>query len=289
MKIGFWYALTDDGIHPVDLGRGLEERGFEALFVGEHTNLPVHDEQRMPTEDQARTHPRMADPLTTLAVVAGATERLTLGTSVLLAAQHEPIVTAKAIASLDTFSGGRVVIGVGAGWHDGELRAHGVEPSQKVAVLREHMLAMREIWTKDEAEFHGDHVDFPALYSWPKPPSGPVVLVGGGLKPAWRKIAEYADGWLPVYPGEPAPLVAELAELRGRAADSAAPTCRSRVDERAAGRAGARDPRRRRVVERVLLELPRADRDTTLRLLDTAQPPRHADRVTEQAAVGVAR
>jgi len=268
VKIGFWYALVDDGIHPVDLGKGLEERGFEALFVGEHTNLPVHDDQQLPTEDQARTHPRVADPLTTLAVVAGATRRLTLGTSVLLAAQHEPIVTAKAIASLDTFSGGRVVIGAGAGWHDGELRAHGVDPGEKVAVLREHMLAMREIWTKDEAEFHGAHVDFPALYSWPKPPSGPVVLVGGGLRPAWRKIAEYADGWLPIYPGEPAPLVADLAELRRRAddlgrTDVPVTVMNAPPDERVL------DTLAEAGVERVLLELPRTDRDTTLRLLDT--------------------
>jgi probable F420-dependent oxidoreductase len=263
VKIGFWYLLTDDGIHPVDLGKGLEERGFEALFVGEHTNLPVHDDTPMPSPDQARTHPRVADPLTTLAVVAGATERLTLGTSVLLAAQREPIVTAKAIATLDTFSGGRVVIGVGAGWHGGELAAHGVDPSKKVAVLREHMLAMRELWTKDEAEFHGDHVDFPALYSWPKPVNGPPILVGGGLKPAWRKISEYADGWLPIYPGTPEPLVAQLAELRALAGRDLPVTVMNAPDDKdvitTLAEAG---------VERVLLELPRTDRDTTLRALD---------------------
>jgi probable F420-dependent oxidoreductase len=285
VKVGFWYALIDDGIHPVELGKALEERGFEALFVGEHTNLPVHDDQPMPTEDQASTHPRVADPLTTLAVVAGATERLTLGTSVLLAAQHEPIVTAKAIATLDTFSGGRVVVGVGAGWHDGELRSHGVDPRAKVAVLREHMLAMRAIWSKDEAEFHGEHVDFAPLYSWPKPPSGPVVLVGGGMKPAWRKIAEYADGWLPIYPGAVEPLVADLAELRTRAEDAGRThlpvTVMNAPPEEKAIAALAEAG-----VERVLLELPRADRDTTLRVLD-----QHAGLVTpaEQATVGVAR
>jgi probable F420-dependent oxidoreductase len=267
VKIGFWYGLAGDGIHPADLGTAIEERGFEALFVGEHTNLPAHDDQPMPTEDQAHSHPRFADPLITLAVVAGVTERLTLGTSVLLAAQREPIVTAKAIASLDAFSGGRVVIGVGAGWHDGELRAHGVEPRTKVAVLSEHVRAMRELWTKDEAEFHGDHVDFPPLYSWPKPPSGPVVLVGGGLRPAWRKIAEYADGWLPIYPGSPEPLLAELAELRTMAADLGRTdlpvTVMNAPPDRAVLAALAEAG-----VDRVLLELPRADRDTTLRALD---------------------
>jgi probable F420-dependent oxidoreductase len=266
VKIGFWYAFVDEGIQPAALGKALEERGFEALFLGEHTNLPVHDDQPMPTEDQSRTHPRITDPLVTLGVLAGATERLTLGTSVLLAAQHEPIVTAKAIASLDAISGGRVVIGIGAGWHDGELRQHGVDPKKKVAVLREHMLAMREIWSKDEAEFHGEHVDFGPLYSWPKPPSGPRVLVGGGKNPAWRKIVEYGDGWFPIYTGDPDALIGDIAELKARAADlgrelpitvMGAPADKDVLAKLA--EAG---------VERGLLELPRADHDTTLRALD---------------------
>jgi probable F420-dependent oxidoreductase len=264
VKIGFWYGFIDDGIHPVELGRALEERGFEALFVGEHTNLPVHDDQPMPGPDQARTHPRIADPLVTLSVVAGATERLTLGTSVLLAAQHEPIVTAKAIASLDAFSGGRVVLGIGAGWHDGELRQHGVDPKKKVAVLREHVLAMREIWTKDEAEFHGEHVDFGPLYSWPKPPSGPQVLVGGAKFPAWRKIAEYADGWLPIYMGDPAALVRDVAELRARAEGRPFPVTVMNVPPDKDVLATLAEAG----IERGLLELPRTDRDTTLATLD---------------------
>jgi probable F420-dependent oxidoreductase len=266
MKLGFWHMFIDEGIHPVELGTALEERGFEALFVGEHTNLPVGDGQAMPNEDQARTHPRTSDPLVTLSVIAGATRRLTLGTSVLLAAQHEPIVTAKAIASLEAFSGGRVVLGIGAGWHDGELRQHGVDPGRKVAVLREHMLAMRAIWRDDEAEFHGEHVDIGPLYSWPKPVSGPQVLVGGGKEPAWRKIAEYGDGWFPIYQGDPDALVDDVAELRARAADlgrdlpvtvMGAPADKDVLAKLAdAG------------IERGLLELPRTDRDTTLRALD---------------------
>jgi probable F420-dependent oxidoreductase len=261
VKIGFWYTLHGDGIHPVELGRALEERGFEALFLGEHTNLPVAGAKDLP-DDQRHSHPRLTDPLVTLAVVAGATERLTLGTSVLLAAQHEPIVTAKAIASLDAFSGGRVVIGVGAGWHDGELAAHGVDPKQKVAVLREHMLAMRAIWRDDEADFHGEHVDFGPLYSWPKPPSGPQVLIGGGRKPAARKIAEYADGWLPIYPGDPEALIGDLTAMREQAGDIPVTVMNAPADSDVIAKlAGAG-------VERVLLELPRADRDTTLDTLD---------------------
>jgi probable F420-dependent oxidoreductase len=199
-------------------------------------------------------------------VLAGATERLTLGTSVLLAAQHEPIVTAKAIASLDVFSSGRLIIGVGAGWHDGELRQHGVDPKKKIAVLREHMLAMRAIWADDEAEFHGEHVDFGPLYAWPKPLSGPQVLVGGGKNPAWRKIVEYGDGWFPIYTGDPAALSADIAELKARAAglgrELPVTVMGAPADKDVLARlteAGA---------ERGLLELPRADRDTTLRTLD---------------------
>ena len=106
MKIGFWYGFLDDGIRPVELGRALEERGFEALFLGEHTNLPVADVASAPSEKQAHIHPRCTDPLVTLGVLAGATERLTLGTSILLAAQREPIVEqAKAVASLERHPG----------------------------------------------------------------------------------------------------------------------------------------------------------------------------------------
>ena len=194
------------------------------------------------------------------------TERLVLGTAVLLAAQHEPIATAKAVATLDAFSGGRVVLGVGAGWHAGELASHGVDPRAKVAVLREHMLAMREIWTRDEAEFHGEYVDFAPLYSWPKPVGGPVVLAGGGLEPAWRKIAEYADGWLPVHTGDTEQLVSDIAEARRRAAelDRELPVTVMNAPADVAALAVLAEAG----VDRVLLELPREDRDATRRTLD---------------------
>ncbi|MPZ82266.1 MAG: TIGR03619 family F420-dependent LLM class oxidoreductase [Actinophytocola sp.] len=264
MRIGYWYVLVDDGIPPAQLGRELEERGVEGLFLGEHTNLPVASAK--PGDEQDRIHPRIADPLTTLAVIAGATERLTLGTAVLLAAQHEPIATAKAVATLDAFSGGRVVLGVGPGWHAGELASHGVDPKKKVAVLREHMLAMREIWTKDEAEFHGEHVDFAPLYSWPKPVGGPTVLAGGGLDPAWRKITQYADGWLPIYPGDTEPLAADIAEMRRRAAELGRelPVTVMNAPADVAALAVLAEAG----VDRVLLELPRAGRDATVRTLD---------------------
>jgi probable F420-dependent oxidoreductase len=264
MRIGYWHLPAADGVHPAELGSELADRGAEALFLGEHTNLPVTDAK--PDDEQDRLHPRIADPLITLTAVAAATESLTLGTSILLAAQREPIVTAKAVATLDVLSGGRVVLGVGAGWHAGELASHGVDPRARAAVLREHMLAMRAIWTQDRAEFHGTHVDFGPLYSWPKPVSGPVVLAGGGLEPAWRKIREYADGWLPVFPGDTAPLVADIAELRRRAAEAGRDLPITVMDAPAdvaalalLAEAGA---------DRVLLELPRTGADGVRRTLD---------------------
>ena len=264
MKVAFWYLPAGDGIHPAELGRELEERGAEGLFLGEHTNLPVADFK--PGDEQDRIHPRITEPLTTLAMIAGVTERLTLGTSVLLAAQHEPIVTAKAIATLDVLSGGRVVLGVGAGWHAGELTSHGVDPRAKAAVLREHLLAMRAIWTEEAAEFHGAHVDFAPLYSWPKPVSGPVVLAGGGLEPAWRKIAEYADGWLPIFPGDTAPLVEQITEIRRRGAEAGRviPVTVMNAPADLAALAVLAEAG----IDRVLLELPRADPDATRRALD---------------------
>jgi probable F420-dependent oxidoreductase len=264
MRIGYWHLAAADGVAPAELGRELAERGAEALFLGEHTNLPVADAK--PDDEQDRLHPRIADPLITLTAVAAATENLTLGTSILLAAQREPIVTAKAIATLDVLSGGRVVLGVGAGWHAGELASHGVDPRARAAVLREHMLAMRAIWTRDQAEFHGTHVDFGPLYSWPKPVSGPVVLAGGGLEPAWRKVREYADGWLPVFPGEAAPLVADIAEMRHRAAEAGRdlPVTVMNAPADVAALAVLAEAG----VDRVLLELPRAGADGIRRALD---------------------
>ncbi len=159
-----------------------------------------------------------------------------------------------------------MVLGVGPGWHGGEAASHGVDPRRKVAVLREHMLAMREIWTRDQAEFHGEHVDFAPLYSWPKPVSGPVVLSGGGREPAWRRIAEYADGWLPIYPGDTEPLVADIVELRRRAAGLGRelPVTVMNAPADVAALAVLAEAG----VDRVLLELPRADRDATRRTLD---------------------
>jgi probable F420-dependent oxidoreductase len=149
----------------------------------------------MLSEEYART----LDPLVALAAAAAVTGRIRLGTGVSLPAQRDPIVTAKAIATLDRISGGRFVLGAGYGWNEEEAADHGVPWKRRRAMVREHVLAMRELWTAGEAEFHGEFVDFEPCWSWPKPAGRIPVLLGGAPGPAlFAHIAEYGDGWMPI-------------------------------------------------------------------------------------------
>ena len=147
-----------------------EERGYESLMVTEHTHIPVSagmvDRDGGPLDDKYR---RTHDPFVALAFAAAATEKLVVGTSVCLVIEHDPIVLAKQIASLDVLSGGRFVFGVGAGWNKQEMLNHGTDPATRHGNMRERVEAMKAIWTDDEAEYHGKHVDFDPIWQWPKP------------------------------------------------------------------------------------------------------------------------
>jgi probable F420-dependent oxidoreductase len=146
------------------------------------------------------------DPLVALAAAASATEQLRLGTGILLPAQREPIVTAKAVATLDHLSGGRAALGVGFGWNEDELAHHGVAMKDRRAVAREHVLAMQALWADDEASFHGEHVQLEPSWSWPKPkqlgadgrPRVPILHGGAPGPKLFAHIAEYGDGWIPI-------------------------------------------------------------------------------------------
>ena len=129
-----------------------------------------------------------------------ATERLTLGTAICLVTEHNPITLAKSIASVDVISNGRLVVGIGAGWNAEEMANHGVPFDARWKITRERVLAMREIWTHDEPEYHGKYVDFAPLWSWPKPvqPGGPRILLGAGSKWSYDRVADYCDGWMPI-------------------------------------------------------------------------------------------
>ncbi|MFA1549412.1 LLM class F420-dependent oxidoreductase [Actinomadura chokoriensis] len=201
MRLGITMFATDRTMAPHELAAEAERRGFASLYVPEHTHIPVSRETAPPTGDASlpEEYARTLDPLVSLAAAAVTTERITLGTGILLPAQRDPIVTAKAVATLDRLAGGRVALGVGYGWNAEEGAGHGVPWKRRRAVAREHVLAMRALWTDEEASFKGEFVDFDASWSWPKPSGRVPVLLGGAPGPTlFAHIAEYGDGWLPV-------------------------------------------------------------------------------------------
>ncbi|NDU73563.1 TIGR03619 family F420-dependent LLM class oxidoreductase [Actinomadura sp. DSM 109109] len=218
MRFGVSTFVTDEGIGPAALGRALEERGFGSLFVTEHTHIPVKRESEYPGGGELpRVYYRTLDPFVVLSVVAAVTARLRLGTGIALVVQRDPITLAKETASLDLVSGGRAVLGVGAGWNREEMRNHGTDPATRMRLMRERVLAVKELWTREHAEFHGEFVDFDPVFSYPKPVQDPhpPVLVGGSGPTTLDRVAEYGDGWLPLY-GRTGDLAARIADLRER-------------------------------------------------------------------------
>ncbi|MCB1248922.1 MAG: LLM class F420-dependent oxidoreductase [Acidimicrobiales bacterium] len=224
MRYGITMFATDVSMDVAELGREAEARGFDSLYLPEHTHIPVSRVTPPPTGDAelAPEYKRTLDPLVALAAAAAVTERLRLGTGILLPAQREPIVTAKAVATLDHLSGGRVVLGVGFGWNADELADHGVTMADRRAVCREHVLAMQALWADDIAGFTGEHVAISPSWSWPKPVQrpGPPVLVGGGAGPKlFAQVVEYGAGWIPIGGaglGEAIPQLHAAAEAAGR-------------------------------------------------------------------------
>lgn len=216
MLVGVSIALTDETVRPWDVARMVEERGFDSLFVTEHTHVPAAASAFR--NGVQESYLRTLDPLVALTAAAASTTHLRLGTSVFLASQHEPIATAKAIASLDVISEGRVELGVGAGWVEEELANHGVAFGRRFGHLREHVEAMRAIWRDEEASYSGKHVTFDGVMSWPKPAQqgGPPVLVGGDGPKVLDRVLAYGDGWLPRAPGGVDELAPRVRELQAR-------------------------------------------------------------------------
>jgi probable F420-dependent oxidoreductase len=197
MDVGLAIFLTGEGIHPAVLAREAEQRGYESLMVTEHTHIPVHagmvDRTGGPLHDKYR---RTHDPFVALAFAAAATTTLKIGTSVCLVVEHDPIVLAKEVASLDVLSGGRFVFGVGAGWNRPEMSNHGTDPDTRHRLMRERVEAMKAIWASDEGEYHGQLVDFDPIWQWPKALRTPVFIGGNGPKVEDR-VLRYGDGWMP--------------------------------------------------------------------------------------------
>jgi probable F420-dependent oxidoreductase len=260
--------VTDEGISPVDLGVALEERGFESLFVAEHSHIPVDTKTPYPLGGPLpRKYYRTLDPFVALTAAAVVTERLVVGTGIALISQRDPILTAKEAASLDLVSDRRFRFGVGVGWLREEIANHGVDPAVRGRAVDERLGAIIEIWTREKAEFHGDHVDFDPIYSWPKPSTTPYppVFIGGG--PAnFKRIARLGAGWISMSPSAQA-LSGQLDELRAIAGNDV-PVINIHMGKLdAAAVEGYRDIG----VDHVLVELPTEPRDQTLRRLDELQ------------------
>jgi len=199
MDVGLVIFPVGHGIRPDELALAAEHGGYESLFFTEHTHIPVAagmvDRVGGPLDDKYR---RTHDPFVALAFAAAATTTLTLGTSVCLVVEHDPIVLAKQVATLDVLSGGRFVLGVGAGWNKPEMLNHGTDPATRHRLMRERVEAMKAIWSSDEGGYHGELVDFDPIWQWPKPLQSPFpVYIGGNGPRVEDRVLRYGDGWMP--------------------------------------------------------------------------------------------
>jgi probable F420-dependent oxidoreductase len=191
---------TDYTVDPGAFARMAEERGFESVFFPEHTHIPASRESPYPgggelPPEYSHTH----DLFVALTAAAAATERVKIGSGICLVVERDPIVTAKEVASVDVLSGGRFIFGIGAGWNREEMRNHGTDPSKRFRIMRERVEAMKAIWTEEEAEYHGEFVDFDPIWQWPKPlqKPHPPVMIGGMGERVVERVAAYGNGWFP--------------------------------------------------------------------------------------------
>lgn len=200
MKHGLAIFATDDGVRPGELAWLAESRGFESLFFPDHTHIPATRDSPAPRGGELpREYSRTLDLFVALADAAAVTERLLIGSGICLVVERDPIITAKSVASLDFLSGGRFLFGVGGGWNEEEMKNHGTDPSTRFGLLKHRVLAMKEIWTREEAAYESQHVSFGPIWSWPKPvrePHPPVLIAGNGPN-ADRRVLNYGNEWLP--------------------------------------------------------------------------------------------
>ena len=226
MDIGVTARASSNSVDPAELAKRAEELGFESFWLPEHPILPVHTASRYGGTPDGSIPASMADigdPLIALAMAAATTSAIKLGTSISLVPEHNPLMQAKQIATLDKFSGGRFLFGIGAGWLREETEIMGGNFERRWGQTREAILAMKELWTREEAEFHGRFYDFPPVKCSPKPVQQPhpPVLLGGYAANVFKRVVAWGDGWMPVRVTEEQvragrATMDELAEAAGR-------------------------------------------------------------------------
>ncbi len=271
MQIGVGMFATDYAIPIDELARETEARGFESLWVPEHTHIPTS--RRTPWPGGAELpleYSHTYDPFISLMLAAAVTKTLKLGTGICLVIERDTITMAKEVASLDRLSGGRFLFGIGGGWNVEEMAHHGTEHKTRFRKMGEQVRAMKEIWTKDVAEFHGEFVNFDAMWCWPKPAQQPhpPVLLGGESRYTLQRVVDYCEGWFP-RSRQPELVSQGLNALREYAATAGRDmrTISTSVfgveaDPKLLSTYQAAD------VTRVILRLPSEGRDTILPLLD---------------------
>jgi probable F420-dependent oxidoreductase len=270
MHYGIVMFSTHYAIRPDELARAVESRGFESLWVPEHTHIPVSRRSPWPGGGELpKEYWHSYDPFVALTMAAAVTTKLRLGTGICLVIERDPIVLAKEVASLDHLSGGRVLFGIGGGWNAEEMEDHGTDFKTRFRRLREQIQAMKAIWTQDEAEYHGEFVRFDKMWSFPKPLQRPhpPILMGGDAPTTFDRVLEYCDGWMPVAGRMGPALFEKIATLQRRAKDAGrAPipvTAFMVKPDRA-----VLDPIEAAGVERAIFAVPSDTPDVVLPLLD---------------------
>ena len=205
MKIGVFSILPNMAADPAVVAKHAEALGFDSYWVPDHTILPVTYSDQYPGVRPGQPGPdylwQMPDPLIALTRAATATSTILLGTGIILVPERNPLLAAKMVASLDSFSGGRFLMGIGAGWNREECEILGGDFDHRWGQTKDYILAMKQLWTQTESEYHGKYVDFPPVRCFPKParrPHPPILLGGFTAERVYQRIAEWGDGWLPV-------------------------------------------------------------------------------------------
>ena len=274
MDFGAMMFYTDYSIRPDDLARLLEDRGFESMWVPEHSHIPAERSSPWPGGgDLPQDYWHTYDPFVALTAAAAVTTDLKLGTGICLVIERDPIMLAKEVASVDRLSGGRFIFGIGGGWNREEMANHGTRFRSRWRLLRERILAMKEIWTQEEAEFHGEFVNFDKMWAYPKPVQRPhpPILMGGDGATTFDRVVEFCDGWMPISgrSSEGTSLQEKIVLLRRQAEEAGRDpasinitTFGARPEPDAIARLKAAG------VDRAIFGLPSTERDTVVPIID---------------------